>query len=476
MALATMRTPLADNEHIPHEIADHGVRETWAAAFVASAKADGADARCIVRSDCFVATSTGTDGAVFDLDTYICEANASTGLAIDPFDVLAKSTRGRRQSPTPVLLDRMLSFKSAYGNKLTEWFKADKPHYPWMASLPVPDGGTEASTPLPSGRHANIGAFVSHTETETKDTKAQVATHNTQFVATQTAVQDLTNMLKPVLTQLASEVNDIKVGVGHTQAGLMMLRAERNQMQSALESQSPQLPPAGSAAAAAEPLPAPLDADMTTPRDAEPLPASGAGAASAAHPGGWRQVLSNAVSAGNGAITAGATARVPLGLGNAHDQQAAAGATPQLPRPKTGGAPPCAEHCDGAGDDEYGALWTSGLPLTVPGPPRLCRNAAICGLQTFNQRSCSGFCYGACAHTYGSEHDGFCRHYMQEQLTLPAVHWRSLLARFSGALTAAVESSTKAALGAPPVGAPPSQESNDGLGDDSPAQLLTRSQ
>jgi hypothetical protein len=286
MALATMRTPLADDEHIPHAIADHGVRETWAAAFVASAKADGADARCVVRSDCFVATSTGTDGAIFDLDTYICEANASTGLAIDPFDVSTKSTRRKRQSPTPVLLDRMLSSNNAYGNKLTKWCKADTPHYPWMASLSVPEGGTEASTPLPSGRHANIGAFVSHTETETKDMKAQMATHSTQLVATQTAVQDLANMLKPVLTQLASEVNDIKVGVGHTQAGLMMLPAEHNQMRAALESQGFQLPPAGSAAAAAAPLPALLGAGMTTPRDAEPLPASGAGAASAAHPGG----------------------------------------------------------------------------------------------------------------------------------------------------------------------------------------------
>ena len=52
MALATMRTPLADDEHIPHDISDHGIREAWAAAFVASAKAGGADARCVVRSDC----------------------------------------------------------------------------------------------------------------------------------------------------------------------------------------------------------------------------------------------------------------------------------------------------------------------------------------------------------------------------------------------------------------------------------------
>ena len=78
---------------------------------------------------------------------------------------------------------------------------------------------------------------------------------------------------------------------------------------------------------------------------------------------------------------------MPLGLGNAHDQQAAAGATLYLPRPKTGGAPPCAEHCDGADDDEHGALWASGLPLTVPGPPKLCRNAATCGLQCYSQNA-----------------------------------------------------------------------------------------
>jgi hypothetical protein len=86
----------------------------------------------------------------------------------------------------------MLSSNNAYSNKLTKWCKSDKPHCPWMANLSVPDGGTEASTPLPSGRHASTGAFVSHTETETKDMKAQVATwvatHSTQLAATQTAV------------------------------------------------------------------------------------------------------------------------------------------------------------------------------------------------------------------------------------------------------------------------------------------------
>ena len=60
MSLATMRSPVAEDEHIPHEIEDQGVRKAWAAAFVASAKADSANARCAVRSDCFVATSTGT--------------------------------------------------------------------------------------------------------------------------------------------------------------------------------------------------------------------------------------------------------------------------------------------------------------------------------------------------------------------------------------------------------------------------------
>ena len=151
-------------------------------------------------------------------------------------------------------------------------------------------------------------------------------------------------MLKPVLTQLSSEVRDIKVGVGHTQAGLMMMRAERQQMRVALASQGFHLPPAGSAAAAATaPLPALPGADMTASRGAGSLPAGDASATSAAHPGGGQQVLSNSVPAGAAASVAGATAGMPLGLGNAHDQQAAAGVMLQLPRPKTRGAPPCAE-------------------------------------------------------------------------------------------------------------------------------------
>ena len=248
-----------------------------------------------------------------------------------------------------------------------------------MANLSVPEGGSEASTRLPSGRHADISAFVSHTETETKDMKVQVATQSTQLVATQTAVRDLANMLKPVLSQLPMEVHDIKVGVGHTQAGLMVLRAEHEQMRAALAPPGFHLPPAGPAAAAAAPLPALPGADMATSRGVEPLPAGDARVASAAHPSGWRQVLSNAGLAGAGASAAGATAGVPLDLGNAHDQQAAAGATLQLPRPKTGGAPPCAEHCDGADDDELDAYWASGLPLTGPGRPALCGNVDRCG-------------------------------------------------------------------------------------------------
>ena len=271
-----------------------------------------------------------------------------------------------------------------------------EPNLPWMANLTVPEGGLEASTPLPSGRHANIGAFVSHTETETKDMKIQVATHSTQLVATQSAVQDFANMLKPVLTQLSSEVHDIKVG--HTQAGLLVLRHEHEQMRAALTAQGFHLPPAGSAAAAAAPLPALPDADMTATRGAGSLPAGGASATSAAQPGGWRQVLANAAPPEAAASVAGATAGVPLGQGNAHDQQAAAGATCQLPRPNTEGAPPC-------DDDELGALWASGLPLTGSGPPKLCRNADICGLQTLDQSLLGDFCCGACAHTYGSEHD-----------------------------------------------------------------------
>ena len=50
---------------------------------------------------------------------------------------------------------------------------------------------------------------------------------------------------------------------------------------------------------------------------------------------------------------------------------------------------------DGADDDEYDAPWASGLPLTVPGPPSLCRNAAIYGLQAYSQRAGSDYCCGA---------------------------------------------------------------------------------
>ena len=44
-------------------------------------------------------------------------------------------------------------------------------------------------------------------------------------------------------------------------------------------------------------------------------------------------------------------AGVPHGLGNAHDASAAAGTGIQLPRSNTECAPPCAEDCDGIGDD-----------------------------------------------------------------------------------------------------------------------------
>ena len=99
MALTTMRAPIADDERIPHEIADHDARDAWAAALVASAKADGSPARCVARSDCFVVTSIGTDDTVlFDLDTYISEANTSTGLAIEPFDVETVTTKGKRRA------------------------------------------------------------------------------------------------------------------------------------------------------------------------------------------------------------------------------------------------------------------------------------------------------------------------------------------------------------------------------------------
>ena len=417
-----------------------------------------------VCCDRFVASSTGTNDGVFDLATYICEANVVTGVAINPADVSTVNLRAKRQSTTPVALERILSTVDGYGRKLTQWCKRGKPNLPWMANLTVPGGGSEASTSLPSGRHANIGAFVSHTETETKDMKLQVATQSTQLVATQKAVQDLANMLKPVLSQLVTEVRDIKVGVGHRQAGLMALRADHDQMRAALASQGFHLPPAGSAAASAAPLPALPDAEMTTSRDAGPLPSGGASAASAAHPGGWRQVLLNAMFAEPRASIAGATAGVPLGLGNAHDQQAAAGAALQLPRPKTGGAPPCDEHCDGADDDEYGALWAPGLPLTRPGRPALCGNVDRCDQAQRFQSGGFGYCCGHCFEAYATEHSEHCGWYPPETVP-PAVPRRSRLARFSGALSTAVGSSTKAALGAPPVGAPPSQETNDGAGD-----------
>jgi hypothetical protein len=213
MALSTMRAPIADDEHIPHEIEDHDARDALAAASVASAKADSSPARCIVRSDCFVVASIGIDSTVsFDLDTYISEANTSTGLAVEPFDVEAVTTKGKRQNPTPVTLKRALMRKARYRNKLTQWCKADKPNYPWMASLAAPDAEPDAaSTLLPSGRHANIGAFVSRTESETKGMKAEVASQSTQLVATQTAVQDLENMLKSVAREA---IVTVTVGTG----------------------------------------------------------------------------------------------------------------------------------------------------------------------------------------------------------------------------------------------------------------------
>ena len=99
MALTTMRAPIADDERIPQKIADHDARGAWAAALVASAKAGGSPARCVSRSDCFVVTSIGIDDTVlFDLDTYINEANTSTGLANEPFDMETVTTKGKRQS------------------------------------------------------------------------------------------------------------------------------------------------------------------------------------------------------------------------------------------------------------------------------------------------------------------------------------------------------------------------------------------
>ena len=57
-----------------------------------------------------------------------------------------------------------------------------------------------------------------------------------------------------------------------------------------------QLPPAGSAAAPAAPLPALRDAMMATSNGAGSPSTRSAGAASAAEPGGWRKVLSAAAA------------------------------------------------------------------------------------------------------------------------------------------------------------------------------------
>jgi hypothetical protein len=89
-----------------------------------------------------------------------------------------------------------------------------------------------------------------------------------------------------------------------------------------------------------------------------------------------------------------------------------------------------------------------GLPLTEPGVPRLCRNVA------YNQRSYSGFCCSSCAFTNGLEHDDDCRSNALEPPAPPAVPQRSFFARFSGALAAAVGSSTMVAVGAPPYADP----------------------
>ena len=45
----------------------------------------------------------------------------------------------------------------------------------------------------------------------------------------------------------------------------------------------------------------------------------------------------------------------------------------------------------------------------APGPPRLCRHAAVCGLQTLTQSQYCDFCSQKCASSQGAEHDDYCR-------------------------------------------------------------------
>jgi hypothetical protein len=66
---------------------------------------------------------------------------------------------------------------------------------------------------------------------------------------------------------------------------------------------------------------------------------------------------------------------------------------------------------DGADGDEYDAPCATGLPLTVPGPPALCRNAALCCLQADSQRAGAEYCCGACFQTRASEHSDYCRYW-----------------------------------------------------------------
>ena len=58
--------------------------------------------------------------------------------------------------------------------------------------------------------------------------------------------------------------------------------------------------------------------------------------------------------------------------------------------------------------------------IEAPGPPRLCRNAAVCGLQTLTQSQYYGFCCQKCASSQGAEHDDYCRFHLTDEPTAAA--------------------------------------------------------
>ena len=190
----------------------------------------------------------------------------------------------------------------------------------------------------------------------------------------------------------------------------------RNVVRAALVSQGFQLPPAGSAAVSAAPLPACPDAVMTTSNGAgSPPPASGAGAASAAQPGGWRQVLANAASGQGGAkpppMGAPPSPESNGGLGDDSLPSTAVASQSIGERVRTGLGRRAAAMRQALGargglsDGDAGdVLETSAVAPAAPGPPQICAEPG-CGRPAGHQGaySAKNFCCQACAN--GTGHD-----------------------------------------------------------------------